>query len=135
MNRQRSQRYDFSFNSNNIKAIIAICILAGAWLSLSSLFGQVRIDETIPVDYQRISAAREKIDPNTASVASLCRLRKIGEAKARSIIEYRSVHGPKAFKNAEDLSKVKGIGPAIVKLNSRDIEIKTRRKGRLHNYR
>lgn len=60
------------------------------------------------------------INPNTASAAELTTLPGIGPTKANRIVAYReSVRGTwdshvPAFKNAEDLSRIKGIGPKTV---------------------
>lgn len=49
------------------------------------------------------------ININTASQSELELLPRIGPAMATRIIEYRDQHGP--FRRAEDLDRVKGIGP------------------------
>jgi competence ComEA-like helix-hairpin-helix protein len=51
---------------------------------------------------------KERIDINSASKAELMQLPGVGEATAERIVLYREEHG--AFKRAEDLTKVKGIG-------------------------
>jgi len=61
----------------------------------------------------------ERINPNEAPAASLMRLPQIGMARARAIVAYRDRVGtqagrPPAFKKADDLQQIKGIGPAIV---------------------
>jgi competence protein ComEA len=48
---------------------------------------------------------------NTASAADLDSLPGIGQSIAQRIVEYRTTNGP--FQSAEDLRKVKGIGPAL----------------------
>jgi competence protein ComEA len=49
------------------------------------------------------------VNVNTADAETIsAELKGIGLSKARAIVEYRSKHGP--FKNADDLSLVKGIG-------------------------
>jgi len=58
----------------------------------------------------------ERINPNDASPASLVRLPGIGVSRAAAIVAYREnfseQNGNKpAFKNCDDLQKVKGIGP------------------------
>jgi competence ComEA-like helix-hairpin-helix protein len=54
------------------------------------------------------------VNPNDATVASLIRLPGVGLAKALSIVTYRESikdsHN-EAFRNCQDLRKVKGIGP------------------------
>jgi len=58
----------------------------------------------------------ERINPNDASSASLVRLPGIGVSRAAAIVACREnfseQNGNKpAFKNCDDLQKVKGIGP------------------------
>jgi len=60
-----------------------------------------------------------RINPNDAPVASLARLPGIGLTRARAIVVFReqleSRHGDaSAFRRAEDLAQVRGIGPATV---------------------
>ncbi len=53
------------------------------------------------------------IDVNRASAELLEELPGIGPSKARAILEERTAHGP--FKDAEDLTRVRGIGPGTVR--------------------
>jgi len=52
--------------------------------------------------------AGDKIDVNTATAVQLQSVKGIGVKTAAAIIAYRQVHG--AFKDIDDLVKVKGIG-------------------------
>ncbi|MDE2408355.1 MAG: ComEA family DNA-binding protein [Xanthomonadaceae bacterium] len=60
--------------------------------------------------------AGETVNINTADVATLDRvLLNIGPSKAQAIVEYRKVHG--AFRSAEQLAEVKGVGLKTVEKN------------------
>ena len=55
--------------------------------------------------------ASEKININKASIKELMTLSKIGESKAKAIIEYRESNG--LFQKIEDIKNVSGIGDAL----------------------
>lgn len=60
--------------------------------------------------------AEEKVNLNTADAATIDRvLLNIGPAKAQAIVDYRKEHG--AFRTAEDLALVKGIGLKTIEKN------------------
>lgn len=61
------------------------------------------------------------VNINTATQAELETLQGIGPAKAKAVIEYRKKNG--AFKSPNDLEKVNGIGPAIMKRVRKDITV------------
>lgn len=62
----------------------------------------------------------DKVNPNTASWASLARLPGIGRVRSQAIVAYRyecrqdEKYGKKVFNEPGDLTKVKGIGPITV---------------------
>jgi competence protein ComEA len=53
------------------------------------------------------------VNINTATKEELTSLKGIGEKRAQEIINYRTKNGP--FKTVDDLEKVPGIGPGIMK--------------------
>ena len=57
-----------------------------------------------------VSAA---VNINTATKEELTSLKGIGEKRAQDIINYRTKNGP--FKTVDDLEKVPGIGPGLMK--------------------
>ena len=60
--------------------------------------------------------AAEKVNINTADAATIDRvLLNIGKSKAEAIVAYRKANG--AFKSAEQLTLVKGIGLKTVEKN------------------
>lgn len=79
--------------------------------------------QTIPksmlITSQKISELKSTINPNNTSWASLARLPGFGRQKARNLIKYRQQYKAannqkNPFNSAEDLQKVKGIGPKTV---------------------
>jgi competence protein ComEA len=61
------------------------------------------------------------LDLNKATQAELEALKGIGEVKAKAIIDYRTKNG--AFKSADDLDKVKGVGKGIIAKIGGDLTI------------
>lgn len=60
-----------------------------------------------------ISFSAESININTADKETLMSVIKgVGDKKAEAIISYRKENGP--FKSIDELSNVKGIGPAMI---------------------
>ena len=53
------------------------------------------------------------VNINTATKEELTSLKGIGEKRAQDIINYRTKNGP--FKTVDDLEKVPGIGPGLMK--------------------
>jgi len=53
------------------------------------------------------------VNINTATKDELVTLKGVGEKRAQAIIDYRTKNGP--FKTIDDLEKVPGIGPGIMK--------------------
>lgn len=113
MTAPRTTRLDLSWRRRNAAGLLACCILAVAAMMLWELPGQTPQSADLPVDDRKAAAAEEKIDPNTASLASLRRLPELGQTKAQAVIDYRSAHGPSAFRRAADMDNVRGIGPAL----------------------
>ncbi|GGM03098.1 ComEA family DNA-binding protein [Pseudomonas asuensis] len=80
------------------------------------------IDAPSRVSRSSETAFSGKVNINTADAATLDkRLKGIGAAKAKAIVEYRSEHGP--FQAIDELIEVKGIGPAILEKNAQVLTI------------
>jgi competence protein ComEA len=68
------------------------------------------------------SAFAGPVDINRADAATIAKeLNGVGEARAKAIVEYREKNG--AFKTADDLAKVKGIGPKMIEKNRANIRV------------
>jgi competence protein ComEA len=53
------------------------------------------------------------VNINTATKEELASIKGVGEKRAQDIIDYRNQNGP--FKNTDDLEKVPGVGPGLMK--------------------
>ena len=99
-------------------ALTALLALAAAGLALRAAGRRSAAGSVLPVDSARVKLITERIDPNTASAASLRRLPGIGPAKAQEIVRFRDAMRARGrrrpFVFAEDLAEVPGIGLGIV---------------------
>lgn len=67
-----------------------------------------------------VLATAGPVDINTADAQTIAKeLNGIGESRARAIVEFREKNG--RFASAEDVLKVSGIGPQVLKLNRDNI--------------
>jgi len=118
----RQERYDLGWRRRHLPALILACLLAAGPLGLRAVGRTRGVGRVIPVDPERLERVRERIDPNTASVASLRRLPGIGPVIAQAIVAYRKAHGPAPFRRPEDLQRVPGIGPRIAARIAPDLD-------------
>lgn len=80
--------------------------------SLKSVLGPVLLSLLLAGS----ALAAEKVNINTADAATIERvLVNVGASKAEAIVAYRKANG--AFKSADELAKVKGIGLKTVERN------------------
>lgn len=105
--------YDLTWTAGNLAAMVFLCAAFAVALAVRHAARTTHVGEEIPVNDRRARAATERINPNTADMASLQRLAGIGPAKARAIVAYRRLPGAAAFRSAGDLEAVRGIGPTI----------------------
>ncbi len=81
-------------------------------------------EETNSVDTKDNSndkTINSKVNINTASKEELMTLNKIGEAKAKAIIDYRTKNG--AFKTIQDIKNVNGIGEKLFEALKENITV------------
>ena len=112
-----AKRYDLAWRRGNLAVLIILAVVAAAALGARAL-AHTRDLGPVPQGLARRSAAaREMIDPNTASAASLRRLPRIGPALARAIIAARDAEAGDPFTDLHDLQhRVRGIGPKTAQL-------------------
>jgi competence ComEA-like helix-hairpin-helix protein len=117
-------RLDASWRRGNTAALLVACLIAAAMLALLNLPGRYRLSASLDVEWNKVASVRQKVDPNADPPASIRRLRTIGPARTKAIVDYRRSHGPRAFASADDLIKVPGIGPITVQQIQDQIEIR-----------
>ena len=66
-------------------------------------------------------AALAVVNINTATKEELTTVKGIGEKRAQEIIDYRKKHGN--FKSVDELEKVPGIGPGLMKQIRSDVSV------------
>ncbi len=113
MTAPRRQRYEFSWSRRDLAALIVLASVA-AGVAILATRNRSAHPYDRPPSPQREAALGERVNPNTAPLASLMRLPGVGRALAEEIIRYRTARGPDAFRTPEDLSRVKGIGERTI---------------------
>ena len=106
-------RVQWGWTRRHQAALLLCCVLASVRLAVVST-GREWFDDRLPVWPVHVGETLERIDPNTASAASLQRLRGIGETRARAIVDDRLARGGRCFTRLEDLTAVHGIGDRLV---------------------
>lgn len=79
---------------------------------LPTLLAKSDSDLTDATERERPLAPAERVDPNRATAQQLDRLPGIGPRTAEAIVREREERGP--FRGPDDLTRVRGIGPATV---------------------
>lgn len=103
----------------------ALLVLACVWAAALGARAAGGLADPLATDAARVRAVAEHIDPNTASAASLRRLPQIGPTRAAAIVRYRqgAPAGRPAYRTADDLDNVPGIGPKTVDLLRPDLDL------------
>jgi competence protein ComEA len=99
-------------------ARLAFGLVAATLLVTPALTAAVSRTETITAS----ASVGGKVNINTASVKDLMTLTGVGKKIAEKIVEYRGAHG--AFRKAEDVRKVDGLGDALWERNKERIVVK-----------
>src|SRR6267142_888133 len=100
-------------------ALSFLILLILSYLFIRSHFNPSRISTPQPAEGPRAAELLDKLDPNTASISDLSALPNLGPAMARRILEDREQFQKQhpnqpAYKNLNDLQRIKGIGPATL---------------------
>lgn len=115
------------WHRREVITLALVTALTGGALAVNAS-KRLALPDTLPVWDDRVNAARQRIDPNTAGIASLRRLPQIGMVRAEAIVEYRRNSTTRPFVVAEDLTKVTGIGPGIIHRIQQDMDLPAKRE-------
>ncbi|EJN6827260.1 ComEA family DNA-binding protein [Vibrio cidicii] len=97
-------------------------ILVSIALVLSCLFSFTANANEAPAKVDKHEGIEITVNINSASAEEIAALLKgIGVKKAQQIVADREANGP--FQSAEDLARVKGIGPSTVAKNQERIKL------------
>jgi hypothetical protein len=107
------------WNGSQRGILIGLLLILAAYISIRCAFNRRYVPDPQPDVPPRPSDLADKIDPNTADLATLAALPTIGEKRAKDIIAYRErIHRERPhdvpFERLEDLLKIHGIGAATI---------------------
>jgi len=101
------------------RVVLGIVVALLGYLTFQLWRNPVDVDDPQSSRGSRYAELQDRIDPNSADVATLSALPSLGEKRAKEIVAYREAFaklnpGKPAFTTARDLLRVKGIGTSIV---------------------
>ena len=101
------------------RALLVLLIGLVVYLSIRLAFNRSYVSDPPPPHGPRYDEVADKIDPNTADVATLAALPLIGEKRAQQIVDFREkrrAQNPRrvVFRSEDDLLLIKGFGHASV---------------------
>ena len=99
--------------------LIGLLLILATYISVRYWFNRHYVSDPQPAVPSRFDELADRIDPNTADVATLAALPTIGEKRAKDIVAYREKFQRDgrqglAFERLEDLLKIQGIGAATI---------------------
>ena len=99
--------------------LVGLLLILATYISVRYWFNRQYVSDPQPAVPSRFDELADRIDPNTADVATLAALPTIGEKRAKDIVGYREKFerdGRKGlpFERLEDLLKIQGIGAATI---------------------
>jgi competence ComEA-like helix-hairpin-helix protein len=99
--------------------LIGLLLILAAYISIRWFFNRQYVSDPQPAVPSRYDELADRIDPNTADVATLAALPTIGEKRAKDIVAYREKwlrdgRRGQPFGRLDDLLKVQGIGAATI---------------------
>ncbi len=104
------ERRRSTWSDSQRRTLSVLCLLAACALGVALLNRPAHIADPPPPFPARYDELKDRIDPNTATVAELAVLPGIGPSKAETIVRFRQGVPAPAFGAVSDLTRVRGIG-------------------------
>ena len=96
------------------KGLLVLLTVLLAYLTYTAARNRAYVANPQPPAGARAADLADRIDPNTADLATLNALPGLGEKRAAALIAFRDGRPAPAFTRPEDLLKVTGFGAATV---------------------
>jgi hypothetical protein len=101
------------------RVLIGLLGVMLGYLIVRLILNPVYVSNPQPRVPSRAGELEDRIDPNTADVATLATLPLIGDKRARDVVTYREQYaaehpGKLAYEKPTDLLHIRGIGPAML---------------------
>ncbi|HEV7300378.1 MAG TPA: helix-hairpin-helix domain-containing protein [Tepidisphaeraceae bacterium] len=111
--------HSLPFTLRQRRAVLGIFSLVSIYLIFLSIRDRRYVPDPLPAESSLASQLADRIDPNTADIATLSALPGLGEKRAAVIIAFREKvqqrePGTTVFNSPYDLLKVRGIGIAML---------------------
>jgi hypothetical protein len=99
------------------RALLVLLIGLAVYLSIRLALNRAYVPDPPPPHGPRYEEVVDKINPNTADVATLAAMPLIGEKRAQQIVDFREKRraqypGRVVFRSEDDLLLIKGFGQA-----------------------
>jgi competence protein ComEA len=104
-----------------MKWYVASTVMTAVLVGSASISGSLGAAEKTR-ERSVVVLSEPKVNINTATESDLKKLKGVGAALAKRIVEYRNAHG--AFKTPEDLRNVEGVGQSMWERNREYITVK-----------
>ena len=100
-------------------ALLAMIAALFVYLAIRYFANPAYVSNPQPSEPIRASELLDRIDPNTADVATLAALPTLGEKRAKLIVDFRESRRANksnavVFERLEDLLRIRGIGAATI---------------------
>ena len=108
--RPQGDQQRWFWSSPQLRSIALLSLLATALLAATTWRRLAVILDPPPPYPARYGQLKDRLDPNTATIAELAVLPGIGPSKAEAIVRFRESRPAPAFTKPTDLTQVRGIG-------------------------